>query len=119
MSELKPCPYCGGDAEVYETIKGYTVMCSNGECVELQTSDWTMSKAVSLWNTRTPQSEWISVDDRLPSEDVPVICYSNDIVTGWQVVLFVSDSFWMESSTGAPYPAIVTHWMPLPAPPKQ
>ncbi|AUR85578.1 restriction alleviation protein [Vibrio phage 1.076.O._10N.286.51.B7] len=62
MSELKPCPFCGSEAEAYETTKGCTVMCSNGDCVELQMSDWTMSKAVSLWNTRTPQSQWISVD---------------------------------------------------------
>ena len=121
MSELKPCPLCGADAEAYNTTKGCTVACSNGDCVELQMSDWTMSKAVSLWNTRTPQSEWVSVEKFKTDKDCLVFAYCNDIVNGWVDHLIFTPDNELYYPHGARFPAIVTHIQRIdkPTPPKQ
>jgi hypothetical protein len=68
MSEkLKPCPFCGGEAYISNWC--YKVMCVDCDAEVLVDERSTSSglKEVSLkWNTRAPQSEWVSVDDRLP-----------------------------------------------------
>jgi hypothetical protein len=64
--------------------------------------------------------EWISVKDRLPEEQTPVLCYINSIhypaygfKTGNNFVIYFIDG------------AVVMHlteiisWMPLPEPPKE
>ena len=70
--ELKPCPFCGGDAELvecdyamYET--GYAVYCIGdcraklgvtgrlGEVYEWTTVFSTEHDAIEAWNTRTPE----------------------------------------------------------------
>ena len=69
MAELKPCPFCGGEAKVwcefesYETISGNTYDERNlyrAGCVECGISYsayWEEQLVVDLWNTRTPQKE--------------------------------------------------------------
>jgi len=65
--------------------------------------------------------EWISVEDRLPDDDVNVLCYelegyeirghyteTMDYGNGELVPLFMSDGRYIS----------ITHWMPLPEPPK-
>lgn len=52
-------------------------------------------------------SEWIRVEDRLPENDAPVIYWSE--VLG---VLGISCKFDFYSDG-------VTHWMPMPKPPKE
>lgn len=52
MVELKPCPFCGGEAvETYNTDYGMQIYCSNDECVlnELLVSNMSAEK----WNTRS------------------------------------------------------------------
>ena len=55
--------------------------------------------------------EWISVEDRLPenSEDV-VVCHRNKWVTkdAW-----LGSNWWLQNDVNP-----ITHWMPLPQPPK-
>ena len=68
MEKLKPCPFCGSEAESYETTTGSLVECSNFDChVGTLNNDWTKKKVISIWNTRT--SGWISVDDALPETE--------------------------------------------------
>ena len=75
MSELKSCPFCGGHKLKIgqDECKDYYVVCSG--C--LSSSNYYHSKelAVEAWNTR--QSEWISVDDRLPKGDDEVLVYQD------------------------------------------
>lgn len=61
--------------------------------------------------------EWISVNDRLPDDGQEVVTYKNGIYeiqkyekrrNGW-----ISRSYWFWTM------ATVTHWMPLPEPPKE
>lgn len=58
MNNLKPCPFCGGEAEIFDDRQSYPqVMCkmrctlTNGFSI---TKDEFYSKLFSTWNTRAP-----------------------------------------------------------------
>jgi len=67
-------------------------------------------------------SEWISVEDRLPEKhDYYLVSHMHEIGGRVNVdKLIYSDSHggWV-SLYGARYGGIVTHWMPVPEPPKE
>ena len=58
MSELKPCPFCGGEAETYETFDGWIAACSfeqselDGRTHKAQAYGATEAEAITAWNTR-------------------------------------------------------------------
>lgn len=61
MSELKSCPFCGGETECYtvQTIQletGFVVKCKNLDCVMCSggTLRQTPEEAINAWNTRKP-----------------------------------------------------------------
>ena len=57
---------------------------------------------------------WISVKDRLPEKNVPVLVWEKQ---GFAYVdMLEAECVWQIASTNY---AIVTHWMPLPEPPKE
>lgn len=61
-------------------------------------------------------SEWISVQNELPKKLTRVIVIDNGgfgVITG-----MLSDRGWYLEGIFDPY-AKITHWMPLPEPPKQ
>ena len=57
--------------------------------------------------------EWISVDDRLPEKDeIVIICTDENFIYAGELIgdtWFLDNDSWTET---------VTHWMPLPLPPK-
>lgn len=60
---------------------------------------------------------WISVEDRLPHDDIVVMVYVPNASEPVWIGFYVSeddDWFWAE---GVMIFDTVTHWMPLPAPP--
>ena len=66
--------------------------------------------------------EWVSVEDRLPEKHDRFICtykFNSNIEMQFVGVLdyYASDQYphWQHESAGV----IVTHWMPLPEPPKE
>ena len=69
-------------------------------------------------------AEWISVNDRLPEDYVPVLAYVKHI-DGKRAVFLVDHVIdytngcktWAETDTSWKY--CVSHWMPLPEPPKE
>ena len=57
--------------------------------------------------------EWISVDDRLPDDDeVVIICTDKNFVYAGELI---GDTWFLDNDS---WTATVTHWMPLPKPPK-
>lgn len=63
MSDLKPCPFCGGEAHIKEVVSAcemlYTVGCSDSECMGYET--WllkpTKEEAIAAWNRRSDDVE--------------------------------------------------------------
>lgn len=125
MEKLKPCPHCGGKAEFEQFFNPknfYSVVCTECGCrtdgFKLCKSENTAkeNKAANayVWNRRAApenKQQWIPVSERLPEPDKMVLCYltTNSIETGfydykqrrWPVII-----------------GRVTHWAPLPQPPK-
>ena len=54
--------------------------------------------------------EWFSVNDKLPRDDVQVLCFTN---TGKVIASHRKDGRWCVSNN-----VIITNWMPLPRAPK-
>lgn len=67
MSELLPCPFCGGRAFIKEFVdnceKLYLVGCSNSECMGFDTTygKTTVEEAIKAWNTRADDDKSISL----------------------------------------------------------
>lgn len=59
------------------------------------------------------QPQWVSVKDRMPEENVPVLVWE---LQGFAYVDVYKDGAW---EVGTPNLAKFTHWMPLPEPPKE
>ena len=69
--------------------------------------------------TITPPNEWVSVEERLPENHAQVLMWS----AKWNIAeagSYYNGRFWVYSEIGDGYIADnITHWMPLPAPPKR
>ena len=72
-------------------------------------------------------SEWISVEDRLPNRDCNVIVYAQKVRGGFiKKERFITTAVFCMPMIHKHYfdfadngTGIVTHWMPLPEPPKE
>lgn len=53
MSELKRCPFCGGEAKILETDVGsFRVICKECSCSVGRYWYWSIEEAINAWNTR-------------------------------------------------------------------
>ena len=63
MSEqLKPCPFCGGDAEIYSTLPEHTYV----YCRRCGACGWAArntAEAADAWNSRSPSGSWVLADN--------------------------------------------------------
>lgn len=60
MSEIKSCPFCGGEAKSYSTNRGFWgVDCESNECfTHTMVADYiTEEEAIEAWNTRVDVPE--------------------------------------------------------------
>ena len=62
------------------------------------------------------QIKWISVGERLPEERKWVLCQCR---AGIRMVLRLQGGYWHQDSQHEFMRHFVTHWMPLPEPPKE
>ena len=89
----------------------YTKGCKHHPC------DAVLDNAATLYNAgyrKQSVGEWISVEERLPQECTQVIVCDEDWTVG-EAFYYKEDRFeWIDSEKLA----FVTHWMPLPEPPK-
>ena len=101
--------------EAIETINSLTVSVSGvdvfppeGKKSVIETLD--LLPGIPLHN------KWISVRDRLPEEETEVLCYLGNALWKGIVVAFRRHGDWYFDGWKCP---TVTHWMPLPEPPKE
>ena len=141
MSELKKCPFCGGEAQVNTwTMHGITesrCFCSNSDC-----PNSVRTVALEQWNTRPIEDalhariteleaaqRWIPVSERLPELGKVVVVHdANDIpyftrqdLTYAVAVLIEKNNvkmFGFIEEFSVWYSSDVTHWMPLPEKPE-
>lgn len=69
-SELKPCPFCGGQAVIHRignSRQSSRLGCEDCSC-DLEANE-TAERTGSAWNRRADASQWIPVSERLPEED--------------------------------------------------
>lgn len=116
MEELRECPFCGGKAQQSYAGAKHIIICPN--CVKLPADGGYIDSkdAVTAWNTRL--DNWISVEERLPetNEDVLVVVDyggKSGVITGYMR----SQNLGWQGLVGQRL-TDVTHWMPLPEPPK-
>ena len=66
------------------------------------------------WQARAAQSEWISVEDRLPENNVYVLAVtSRGLVISDRVCDYGRGKEWVSGHSDNP----ITHWQPIPTPP--
>lgn len=69
MSELLPCPFCGGEAEYGLTVAGEEVYCT--KCKAAMPRTTTKEQAIEAWNTRSDRAlnkaagKWAKADAEL------------------------------------------------------
>jgi Lar family restriction alleviation protein len=115
MSELKPCPFCGCKTirMHYSNNGAHSIYCNNCN-VETCTSGGT-DRCVTEWNTRAPQSEWISVDKAPLNKNILFFVNGN---VGHMIGFKAAGSHKFISDNNKYHSADVLGWMPLPVPPK-
>ena len=101
---------CGCDGCPYKKYSS-----GNGECYEEYKND----KFVKMEKTGVTVQEWISVKDRLPEAGGYVVCIAkrNPFSRFMPMVARIEKNGWVNPITEQ-YISEVTHWMPLPNPPK-
>jgi hypothetical protein len=121
MNELKPCPFCGGEAHRYRHDMTWLERLVG--CATCGIDDMTEGE----WNSRAPQSEWISVKDELP-EPVKTVLVNivNDATDGsvFEAIHQIDGDFLLKDDLLlkglAANPCVyVTHWMPMPESPRE
>ena len=134
MTELKPCPFCGGKAELKQdmryprsgkyagmSVKAYEVICPNSDCIIYNADNnyfFTREEAAEAWNRRSP--DWISVNKRLPEESGDYLVFVEGMIEN--MLYSKQHSAWNADDLNCHKNyeiTTVTHWMPLPEPPEQ
>lgn len=90
----------------------------------------TVSQCISAdycrgWNDAVDAiPRWISVEERLPEDCRHVLVFMRrNFVAGWSTDYWHIDTDWLDDGNWSKHPAggyyNITHWMPLPEPPKE
>lgn len=84
-------------------------------CSGEEDRDWLM-KCINEAPTVEPKQEWISVKDIPPEEEQEVLCFCAGNLTN---VYAWTGEEWVDSYGYYEDDDIISHWMPLPEPPKE
>lgn len=123
--ELLPCPFCDSsdfknNSMLWGATKWYFITCKNCKC-RMQHFDKNLLR--ERWNKRIitnvnlPIStesvdRWISVKERLPLQTLSVLIYNGYFI---DIGAYIVDNYFMTVQGSV---LDVTHWQPLPKPPK-
>lgn len=117
MTELKPCPFCGGKAKTFRMAFElcWDVVCTDNTCPNTTLYN-SRSAAITAWNRRA--DGWISVSERLPEEGQEVLVYVQDDDLFWLVGFY--DQKWIENVGILEEHEVdnVSHWKPILPPQK-
>lgn len=115
--DLLPCPFCGRKPKVRElNINLQQISCLYSKCpAHPCIIKITMEEAAEAWNTRA--SGMIPCNKRLPEKDGDYLCISNN---EYKILPYRNGEFYCTcfDSVLRCCNSSVTHWMPLPQPPK-
>ena len=96
MAEIKICPVCGAPVTVHERMSG--------------------SKMTYRLEAQSPR--WISVEERMPEAHKNVLIHVTTPIGRWNTEIDCMDEQgWVLNADSEQYH--ITHWMPLPEPPKE
>ena len=90
-----------------DTVKGY----KGNDCTFEQGADWLIAHGVTV-------QEWVSVDDELPEDDSDVLAYLRIGEESRICPANYAKGMWFDWIFNTPVTESITHWMPIPHPPK-
>lgn len=103
-------------ADAIETLQGQLSVCMEGTKVRLVKNDDGTTEIRF-------ENQWIPVTEKLPKEWWPVLglikFHDEDEPPAHQVLWYLGNGHWREVWRGDMIENNVTHWMPLPEPPKE
>ena len=116
--DLLPCPFCGQmpNTCLYDGDTGIQISCENLHCGVYPKSIGEIALAIAAWNTRADR--WIPVSERLPDRVGDYLVRISDELRpnrSIKILPYFPSQGWMSESKQFP----VTHWIPLPALPKE
>lgn len=129
--ELKPCPFCGGEAKMVELAdrKRFITRC-NGKCHEVALIANGREKAAETWNTRAEaeaKNTWLQCPKESPANLQQVLVYYDGEVSfcqyyegGHAWCAENVDGYFRDVEDGSYYvnDGETIFWQPLPEPPK-
>jgi Lar family restriction alleviation protein len=131
LKPLKPCPFCGNEAEIARGSSGWLIQCksccaSSGSIVKDHFDDDRKIALIANWNRRT--LAWIATKDTLPPHELDVLGYTplrDDYANCITIVrLSLEDGInspciWNNNENEYAFEfEEITHWQPLPEAPE-
>ena len=114
ISDLLPCPFCGGTKiGIIEALGVYWGKCDDCFASGPMEGD-TEHETAAAWNQRAPR--WIPVSERLPDTADTVLVWeamAGEMLVGWK-----GKTNWAVVGEDKGDEINITHWKPLPTPPK-
>jgi Lar family restriction alleviation protein len=120
--ELLPCPFCGGNAVLFDDNGPFLVECET--CRAASGRSPYPNKAIAAWNSRAMRPDWRDAEKEKPTIGKTVIVYGSErIALAFLYKNIMGIWAWREVSTNPLVSSslceemIITHWMPIPPAP--
>jgi len=99
MDKLKPCPFCGGEANVERAVCDYDawhVVCPNNNCRAEAGCCGSKDGAADAWNTRTPPANPpLTLDELREMDGEPVWVQAGSGEEGYAIAAIDGDSMFL------------------------